>query len=62
MSISLYLAFIAKKPLHPPGLMFSNGSGIYKNQGIYYCAGKSKFIAYKLSLCEYCVCKEINTK
>jgi uncharacterized protein (UPF0305 family) len=61
-AISLYLTFIAKKPLHPPGIKFSNGSRVYKNQGFYYCTGKSKFIEDKLSLCKYCVSKQVNTK
>ena len=62
MSISLYLTFIAKKPLHPPGFVFPNGSRVYKNENIYYCTGKNKFIKDSLSLCDYCICKEINTK
>ena len=62
MSISLYLVFIAKKPLHPPGFMFPNGSRVYKNQDVYYCTGKNKFKEDNLSLCEYCICKEANEK
>ena len=60
-AISLYLTFIAKKPLHPPGIKFSNGSRVYKNQDFYYCTKKSKFIEDKLSLCKYCVSKQVNT-
>ncbi|MGB9979088.1 DUF2115 family protein [Methanobacterium sp.] len=58
-AISIYLTFIAKKPLHPPGIVFSNGIEVYKKDGIYYCAGKPIFIKDKLSLCKYCVCKGI---
>ncbi|MGZ7048393.1 MAG: DUF2115 family protein [Methanobacterium sp.] len=61
-NISLYLTFIAKKPLHPPGIVFSNGSRVYKKQDIYYCTGKSISIKDKLSLCKYCACKQVNTK
>lgn len=56
-TISIYLTFIAKKPLHPPGIVFSNGNTVYKKDNVYYCTGKSVFIKDKLSLCKYCVCR-----
>ena len=55
--ISVYLTFIAKKPLHPPGIIFSNGKKVYKNGDSYYCTGKNIFIKDELSLCKYCVCR-----
>ena len=71
-AISIYLNFIAKKPLHPPGIIFSNGAfkisdfespkplvlteGVYEKEGVYYCTGKRIFIKDKLSLCKYCIC------
>ncbi len=55
--ISLYLTYIAKKPLHPPGIVFSNGSKVYQRDGNYFCTGKSIFIKDKLSLCRYCIAK-----
>ncbi|MGB9936434.1 MAG: DUF2115 family protein [Methanobacterium sp.] len=58
--ISLYLAFIAKKPLHPPGIIFSKERGVYKDQDVYYCTGKNEFSKDKLSLCKYCICNQIN--
>ena len=61
-AISLYLTFIAKKPLHPPGIIFSNGIQVYKKQEVYFCTGRSVFIKDKLSLCKYCVCKQLDTK
>jgi len=61
-AISLYLAFIAKKPLHPQGIKFHNGSGVYKKQSVYYCTGKSEFMKDELSLCKYCISKMENTK
>ena len=61
-AISVYLTFIAKKPLHPPGIVFSNETHVYKKQNVYFCTGKSIFIKDKLSLCKYCVCKQINTE
>jgi uncharacterized protein (UPF0305 family) len=53
--ISLYLTYIAKKPLHPPGIIFSNGSKVYQNMGSFVCTGKNIFIKDELSLCRYCV-------
>ena len=55
--ISIYLTFIVKKPLHPPGIIFSNGTTVYKNGDYYYCTGKRIFIKDNASLCKYCVCK-----
>jgi uncharacterized protein (UPF0305 family) len=55
--ISLYLTYIAKKPLHPPGIIFSNGSKVYQSDGNYFCTGKSTFIKDELSLCRYCIAK-----
>jgi uncharacterized protein (UPF0305 family) len=55
--ISIYLTFIAKKPLHPPGIKFSNETTVYKKGNIYYCTGKSSFIKQKQSLCKYCIAK-----
>ena len=55
--ISIYLTFIAKKPLHPPGILFSNGATVYQNKDSYHCTGKSVFIKENHSLCKYCLCK-----
>ena len=55
--ISIYLTFIVKKPLHPPGIIFSNGTTVYENGDSYYCTGKRIFIKDNASLCKYCVCK-----
>lgn len=57
--ISVYLAFIAKRPLHPPGLESGNGPHIVKNGNSYYCSGKRLFINDDKSLCKYCVCKQL---
>lgn len=55
--ISLYLALIAKKPLHP----FSEDKkdDVYYFNGDYYCKGRIKYIHDKKSLCRYCVCKNV---
>ncbi|WP_321421734.1 DUF2115 family protein [uncultured Methanobacterium sp.] len=54
--ISIYLALIAGKPLHPPGIVFSNKTTVYERKGVYYCTGKKIFIEEELSLCKYCIC------
>ena len=55
--ISIYLVFIGKKPLHPLGIKFSNGTMVYKKGDSYYCTGKSLFIKDKHSLCKYCIAR-----
>ena len=55
-NISTYLAFIAKRPLHPPGLKFSRSAGVFIKDNVFYCSGKRMFIKDDLSLCKYCVC------
>ncbi len=55
--ISIYLTFIAKKPLHPPGIHFSNGTTVYKKDNNYYCTGKRLFIKDEQSLCKYCIAR-----
>lgn len=58
--ISTYLVFITKRPLHPPGLEFTNGARIIEKDSSYYCSGKRQFIKDDLSLCKYCVCKQLH--
>lgn len=53
--ISIYLSFIAKKPLHPPGIVFDNGKKVYKKGSHFICTGKNIFLKDKESLCQYCV-------
>lgn len=38
--ISTYLAFIAKRPMHPPGFGFDGGFRTVKKGSSYYCDGK----------------------
>lgn len=57
--VSVYLTFIEKRPLHPPGIIFSGGDTVYENKGIYYCTGKKQFKNEDHSLCNFCVCHEI---
>lgn len=56
--ISTYLSFIAKKPLHPPGMIIIDDLEIFRKGDDYYCPGKSKYMLDDLSLCKYCVCKK----
>jgi uncharacterized protein (UPF0305 family) len=52
--ISVYLTFIANKPLHPEGLFDPDGKAIYKN-GRIVCPIKSKEVHEVGSLCRFCV-------
>lgn len=57
-NISLYLALIAKKPLHP--YTENNKDDVYYFNGDYYCKGRVKYIHDERSLCRYCVCKNVS--
>ena len=57
-SISLYLALIAKKPLHP--YSEDKKDDVYTSYGAYYCKGRVKYIHDKNSLCRYCVCRNVS--
>ena len=54
--ISLYLALIVKKPLHPYG-NDPKEDEVYMKNNSYYCKGRARFIKDKKSLCRYCICK-----
>jgi uncharacterized protein (UPF0305 family) len=56
--VSIYLAFIAKKPLHPPGMVLSDGRPIVNKHGKYFCPLKKRQLHEPLSLCQYCVSRE----
>lgn len=56
-TVSIYLAFIARRPLHPPGMRFSGGKEIALIGGIWRCPGKKDYVGDPASLCKYCVCK-----
>ena len=58
-AISLYLTFIAKKPLHPPDVPFSENFHIVKKGESFYCSGKGRFIRDPGSLCHYCICRPL---
>jgi uncharacterized protein (UPF0305 family) len=52
--ISIYLTFIANKPLHPEGFFDPDGKSMYKN-GQIVCPIKPKEIHKSGSLCRFCV-------
>lgn len=56
--ISLYLALIAKKPLHP--YTDNKKDDVYKLDDAFYCKGRMKYINDKKSLCRYCVCNNVS--
>lgn len=56
-NISLYLALISKKPLHP--YSDDKKDDVYYFNENYYCKGRVKYIHDKNSLCRYCVCKNV---
>jgi len=56
-NLSLYLVFIAKKPLHPFGDN-PNKDQVYYLNGEYFCKDKIKYLKDENSLCRYCVSKK----
>ena len=55
--ISLYLALIAKKPLHP--FTENKKDDIYHFDGSYYCKGRARYIHDERTLCRYCACRTV---
>lgn len=51
--LNTYRAFVAKIPLHPPGMSFSEGK-VYQKGNDYYCTAKRLFMNDKGSLCRFC--------
>lgn len=56
-NISLYLALIAKKPLHP--FSEDKNDDVYYFDGDYFCKARMKSIHDERSLCRYCVCQNV---
>ena len=54
--ISLYLALMAKKPLHPFGDNPTKDE-VFLENGEYKCKSRIMSIKDENSLCRYCVCK-----
>ncbi|MHC1576935.1 MAG: DUF2115 domain-containing protein [Methanosarcinaceae archaeon] len=57
---SQYLIIIAKKPIHPVGMTFPGGQQIVERGGNYYCPVKDKQSKVKPSMCEFCICKDLD--
>jgi len=57
VGVSLYLTFIAKRPLHPPGVPFSDEIRVERKRDSYYCSGKRRFLNDPSSCCRFCVCR-----
>ena len=55
--ISLYLTFIAQRPLHPPGVPFSEEIRVEQRREFFYCSGKRRFLNGPSSCCRFCVCR-----
>jgi hypothetical protein len=56
-TVAVYLAFIARMPLHPPGMRFTGGKEIALVDGAWRCPGKREYAGDPASLCRYCVCR-----
>ena len=56
-NISLYLALIAKKPLHP--FSEDKSDDVYYFDGSYFCKARMTALHDERSLCRYCVCKNV---
>ncbi|MFA5236549.1 MAG: DUF2115 family protein [Methanoregula sp.] len=56
-ALSLYLIFIARRPLHPPGMAFSDTIRITKRGDYYYCTGKRRYQDDPAALCHFCICR-----
>ena len=57
VGISLYLTFIAQRPLHPPGVPFSDEIRVERKSEIFYCSGKRRLLNDPSSCCRFCVCR-----
>ena len=55
-AISLYLVFIAQRPLHPPGTAYGE-IRITKRGDEYHCTGKRKYRDDSGALCRFCICR-----
>jgi uncharacterized protein (UPF0305 family) len=51
--VSVYLTFIAQKPLHPPGMFDKSGQAAYKD-GMAVCPLRAEEIKKPCSLCRFC--------
>ncbi|WP_406662586.1 DUF2115 domain-containing protein [Methanolobus sp. ZRKC3] len=57
---TLYLVFIEKKPIHPPGMIFPGELKIIEEKGGFYCPVRDKQSEVDIALCEFCICKDLS--
>ncbi|ADE36509.1 Protein of unknown function DUF2115 [Methanohalophilus mahii DSM 5219] len=57
---SIYLIFVAGKPLHPLNMEFPGGRKIAKKDNAYYCPVKNKQKDVEIALCKFCICKDMD--
>lgn len=55
-TVATYLAFIAQRPLHPPGMVITGDRTIELRDGHWRCPAKKEQVRVPGSLCKYCVC------
>ena len=52
-----YLVFVAKRTIHPPGMIFPGGLMITSQGNECYCPVKNKQSGVELALCDFCRCR-----
>ena len=52
-----YLVFVAKRTIHPPGMIFPGGLMITSQGNEFYCPVKNKQSGVELALCDFCKCR-----
>nr|WP_277749681.1 DUF2115 family protein [Methanohalophilus sp. WG1-DM] len=57
---SIYLIFVAGKPLHPLNMEFPGSSKIAKKDNEYYCLAKNKQKDVEIALCKFCICRDMD--
>ncbi|WP_256621351.1 DUF2115 domain-containing protein [Methanolobus chelungpuianus] len=53
-----YLVFIAKRTIHPVGMIFPGGLMIVSHEGEYYCPVKNKQSDVDVAVCDLCRCRD----
>lgn len=55
--LNLYRTFVAKMPLHPPGMVMGAGQKVYQKGRDYFCTAKQQYIHEEGAMCRFCVAK-----
>jgi uncharacterized protein (UPF0305 family) len=56
--VTPYLVFVAKRTIHPPGMIFPGGLMIISQGSEYYCPVRNKQSGVELALCDFCKCRD----